>query len=1380
MKGRSKQENNRISEKNWILLDTMVKDMLRGESNSPSGVLISGYAGSGKTFLVENFLSSMSGQLPVLTARHYVNQKSIPYSGFRYAISKFLSQLYSQLTPHHFTDFSKKLMFELGEGYLLVLDYFPELSLISEANPVHKNFSVPKIENQVYPLLSKIFNFLSTYFEQPVILFTDNLQWMDGSGVNLLNYLLSDLGTEKLIWIGAQRTPLDQLTISKRIIDNLSFEKKHIYHIEIKELYLDQSAAYVESQLGGKCSPELIETCHNLSQGDFFLLQLIVENLKNTSLISVDNGMFHGQVQEIIGAFDGLDKQNILNIHMEMLSLEAQEVVMLVACAGSISKRLILQWLSNEHAKLDLILEQGSKYGLLTVSHEVVTISQLHLGELIYQGMDVTKTDKLHYQLAKLLHGEYSHHGNLEDVILAANHLNKGLSEIRVRGEMKFGAALNFHAGIISKQKKVLEQSKEFFKACNILLSECKWEDVIEMTWSSYLEIARTEYELGEYDFAEIHLDFLLERFFTPEKRIDPYLLKIIINNHLGRYRKVVQILKESLNELGLQIPENKQQLDFEINMLKKDLIEREKGKSVIGKANFNHKNKHILDLLYVGGMALHHTSDLMMTWASLQIILMSDKPDMPSAVKAIGYVSFARMMIISGQISKGFEFGTTGLNINKELGDLNLRCRVYGVFAFYIKTWKDPFSESFVLIEEGIEAGKRSGDHIGEYILSTHLLNLKFISGSPLSQVLDYNFEKIYPANELTYYITHYQKSLIDYLTGKDTIFSIPRLQGSSLAAQLTIQEEKFYRFYVWGRYYFLFGFYKLAEKAANEADQNRKLQEGSPLVPANLLIRFLSITQCWNSYDLNQRDDLSVTLDDILRSFALWAKYAPANYSRMYFLLKAELKRIQGKSAEATKAFKQTLSLVDGDCFLEGVAKELFAKHLLSIHLDSKSARVLLEGAIAAFNQWGAIAKVNQIIQQYQGILLKPDQAWEIDIETIQQELSGDLEVTSLVRKLMVLLLRFSGSSRVVVKMKKENDKFLSSDSLTLLNTLEYQDIPESLILFSHKTQTTLMIDDVDLEMSSTEVNMLKSRGVKSYLILPINITGHLSMVIYLESSFAKSWYNKNRLKWTRITSNQGAIIIENAMIHEQTIQLNNEITNEMYEKQRLSKLVEQQQNNHLKDLMEIQDKERNRIASDLHDSLGSMLSTVRLKLNGIYERNFRNIEQEKSEEYNDALGMLDESIEELRRIAHHMAPASLKKFGLKITLESFVENINSSGLLKINLQILGFSKRIPEKIEISIFRICQELLQNTMKHANATHASLQLIRHLDRINVLIEDNGKGMDTATIVQGLGFMAIQSKAKLLGGTFEVDSFPNRGTTIIIDIPLKNEKKAMF
>jgi hypothetical protein len=167
-----------------------------------------------------------------------------------------------------------------------------------------------------------------------------------------------------------------------------------------------------------------------------------------------------------------------------------------------------------------------------------------------------------------------------------------------------------------------------------------------------------------------------------------------------------------------------------------------------------------IIKLLYIGGMGLHHTSDVLMRWAALQIMLRPVKNNV-SVVKAIGYVSYGRMLIISGDIEKGYEFGVKGVGINNELNDVSMRCRVYGVFAFYIQPWKKAFSESKILLNEAMRAGGEAGDLIGMYILKTHTLNLHLIAGLPLKGLSQWNFDESYPGTELTYYITLYQKIL-------------------------------------------------------------------------------------------------------------------------------------------------------------------------------------------------------------------------------------------------------------------------------------------------------------------------------------------------------------------------------------------------------------------------------------------------------------------------------------------------------------------------------------------------------------------------------------------------------------------------------------------
>jgi predicted ATPase len=180
---------------------------------------------------------------------------------------------------------------------------------------------------------------------------------------------------------------------------------------------------------------------------------------------------------------------------------------------------------------------------------------------------------------------------------------------VRAHGELELAAALNYQAGKISQQDKAFDQARYFFKMSAELLKECAWEKVSEQVWLVYMERARIEYYLGEYDLAEIHLDYLLERITEPLKRVKVFELKVTINNHLGRYRKVVWILKESLGELGLELPLEEPQLQEELTRLKQLLIQAEAtDQPVLPPSIRAEYTESVLKLLYVGGMSLHHT----------------------------------------------------------------------------------------------------------------------------------------------------------------------------------------------------------------------------------------------------------------------------------------------------------------------------------------------------------------------------------------------------------------------------------------------------------------------------------------------------------------------------------------------------------------------------------------------------------------------------------------------------------------------------------------------------------------------------------------------------------------------------------------------------
>lgn len=1361
-------------------LDGYIREMLIHRGREGSGVLVSGNKGTGKTVFIENYLSQFERQHPVLIARHYQQHEKIPYYGFKYCISDYISKIYNQFTAKEFQLFSRRLKNHLGDSFPLLLDYIPELSIVTGQHPAVSARSMLTVENQLHPLFKRLFEFLADYSGRCVFFFTDDLQWIDASGINLLRYLLLNLDPGKMIWIGASRGP-QRTGALKQLDEELEFNKRRVENIYLNGFSLMEVRRFLELNLGGACSDDLVRVCFKLTGGNVSHLQVLIERLKTSGYLFHEKNGWHCDKKVVEARYTGQNTELMLLDSMKNLSTSAREVLHIMACMGRFNRRTILDWLDGDAILLEQLLAESSGAGLLATGDSDPHFADMQVGELLYQSLEGDKRTYLHYRIANLLYARIDALSSTEFVQMVSNY-NQAIDLLKAEGKVKLAAELNYRAGKLLKQENALEQARYFFKMSADFLKECLWEEVLDQVFPLYMDRARVEYVLGDYDLAEIHLDYLLERIPDPIMRARVFELKVTINNHLGRYLKVVRILKESLEELGLELPLGELQLVHEVERLTSMLSVQEGGGETQNPAhNLDVESRQaILKLLYVGGMGMHHTSDVLMRWAALQIILCSGVENI-SPVKAIGCVSYGRMLIISNDIQKGYEFGLKGLEINNSLNDMTLRCRVYGVYAFYIQPWKKPFADSTAYLDQASVAGEKSGDLIGLYIIKTHKLNLHLIAGLPLKYLAWFDFEEPRQRRELTYYITHYQKSLLEFLTGASAIFAMPRREPAWLAAELTIQEEKFYRNYVWAKYYFLFGHYELAAMAAREADSNRKLQEGSPLLPANMLIWFLSMSQNWSNYGTETRDQLFPELIGILSSFDLWRQQSPANYSASWFLLNAEFARIRGAFDEAISFFEQAEATVGDNIYQRAITHELWARYLLTIAGQSDAARSHMKSAIEAFAEWGAVAKTSQLLRQYDSILkpvggdTRSDAPTGVDIETIQYELSGDMEVASLVRKLMVLLLRVSGSTHVVVELVKANGDRILYSELSLLATSVQQStpaqVPVSLILMALKSQDTIIVNDLSAERTFRGMDALQERGVKSFAILPATVHGHLSMVIYLENTFADQWYVPQRMRWTRITANQGAVIIENARTHERSLKLNQELRREMAEKERLASVIEAQRDEHLRALVQTQDDERKRIASDLHDSLGSLLSTVKLRFDGMAD-DFESKLPEKFVRFQDTISMLDSAIHELRQISHNMVPVSLKRFGLRAAMETFVEQIDESQRLETRLAILGLDRRLPEDIEVAAYRICQELVHNVIRHAHASHVNIQIIDHRDSLNIIVEDDGRGMVVKDVARGFGFTTIQSKVELFKGTFEIDSTPGRGAMILVDLPV--------
>ena len=188
---------------------------------------------------------------------------------------------------------------------------------------------------------------------------------------------------------------------------------------------------------------------------------------------------------------------------------------------------------------------------------------------------------------------------------------------------------------------------------------------------------------------------------------------------------------------------------------------------------------------------------------------------------------------------------------------------------------------------------------------------------------------------------------------------------------------------------------------------------------------------------------------------------------------------------------------------------------------------------------------------------------------------------------------------------------------------------------------------------------------------------------------------------------------------------------------QEQRIRELEREKQLMASEAIIKGQEEERGRLAKDLHDGLGGLLSGVKFSLTNMKSNVF--LDADSALVFERSLDMLDHSIAELRRVAHNMMPEVLVRFGLEEAVKSYCESVRQSGIFQVDFQVVGTLQRFDSNKEIIVYRIIQELLNNATKHANATHVLVQLAAHENELSLTVEDNGVGFNTNKLDHDMG-----------------------------------------
>jgi signal transduction histidine kinase len=276
---------------------------------------------------------------------------------------------------------------------------------------------------------------------------------------------------------------------------------------------------------------------------------------------------------------------------------------------------------------------------------------------------------------------------------------------------------------------------------------------------------------------------------------------------------------------------------------------------------------------------------------------------------------------------------------------------------------------------------------------------------------------------------------------------------------------------------------------------------------------------------------------------------------------------------------------------------------------------------------------------------------------------------------------------------------------------------------------------------QIKQQELDLQKSRYQRNLLL------AGFGMALWLGAFLIAYFWNR-----TRVTKR---ISIQETQIQEQKIQ----------------QLEQEKSLLAMSSMIEGQEAERKRIAQDLHDGLGGLLSNIKAQLHAIERRvnALTNLDV-----YGKASEMIDEASKEVRRIAYNMMPVTLSRLGLKAAIEDLVSEITKHHDLNVDLQLFGLDKRLDETEEVMLYRIVQELCNNVVKHAGATKMMVQTNRIGSDLILVVEDNGKGFDPVFTQSesGIGLKSIESRIKFLHSEIDISS-SELGTCVTIQVPLK-------
>ena len=1144
-------------------------------------MLVSGYSGVGKTVLINEI------HKPIVKHKGYFLWgkydkliKNMPYSTLIQAFQGLIKQLLTE-SDDRIIIWKKLLLEALGNNGRIITDVIPEVELLTGRQPEVSELGADEVQTR-FNLVFQDFVRVFPSADHPVVVFLDDLQWVDSASLDLIGTLIADSSIQCILFIGAFRdnevTPSHPLRMWLDDIEKAGIERNQL---SLKPLNLQGVNLLVADTL--KCSADAAFYLSNLiyqkTEGNPFFVKQFLTMLYDEGMLTFSAWTGWQWDVDIIKEMEVTDNiVDLMTKKIERLPQGPLDVLKIASCIGS---RFNLEMLSESYGKSndetygDLYVSMDC--GFVLLKHNAYRFSHDRVQEAAYSLISDEERNRLHYNIGQILLQKTRADELFEKVFDIVNQFNLCMEIIADQKERIELAGLNLAAGLKAKGSAAYEAANRYLEMGIGLLPEDAWEEEYDLTLSIYTEMGEVKYLIGDPEHAEIFFDTVLKQAKNLLDKVRVYEVKLASYTSLNKRDVAFDIGIEVLSMLGFDMPEEAvtNVIMEEMNLVKKNIGNREVEELIDLPELSDPKKLATARILMSLSSVVYTSAPKYLPVIIFKMVNLSLKHGnsiySPFAYVAYGLILCGRL----GEIETGCRFGELALKIINKYTTEVLKAKVYYIVGDFINHWKNHYREDLPYLLESYRIGSETGDILFASYAVNHYIITSFLMGEPLIELkekIDKYYEIIQRYQQLSV-IQEYQlwgQMVVNLMGGvKDKLL----IKGAICDEKEIVQEWERTNMLTAIGYYtvakqivlYLYGDFKCSIKIARYGERCIDTMTGMNLVAEYHFYYSLALLAHYPNAVINDQTDYLKIIENNQEKMKKWAEHAPDNFLHKYLLVEAELSRQQGEIKSTINLYDRAIELAGQNSFIqdEAIANERAALFYLSEGME-KIARIYMNEAINGYKRWGAVIKADDLKNEYPNLLdesviegtfnsinkqsqklHQPEASRKLDYSSIVnslQAISSEIVFENLLDRLMKIVVESSGATRgIFISLKDDNlfieaERVLSDKEVTIVKSVpvdERDDLLMPVINYVKRSLTFVVLDDaINAGDYISDPYVMKSRQ-RSVFCMPVIRQTELVGILYLENNVAAGAFTLDRIEVLKLLAAQTAISLENAKL-------------------------------------------------------------------------------------------------------------------------------------------------------------------------------------------------------------------------------------------------------